>query len=309
MLEIRDLHVKFHVRSREAVAGVSLTIQDGEILGLVGESGTGKSTLIKMIVGELYPDDGRIRTGPQVREAYLPQIVHFDHPDWNLVENMMAAKKGLSAQSARNRLAAYDFRGEDVLKPVSVLSGGEQSRLRLCMLMDDEINFLILDEPTNHLDIDSREWIEEAVEEYEGNLLFVSHDRYFINRFATRIWMLENGQIIDFRGTFEEYRAAQERKRLQAAVLVKAEPEKPKKEKPRRPGGTKELEKQVAAAERAVAKAEERQYELTLKAEEVASNYLELQKVYDEQKALEEEIAALYTKWETLAAELEEARG
>ena len=155
----------------------------------------------------------------------------------------------------------------------------------------------------------SREWIEEAVESYEGNLLFVSHDRYFINRFATRIWMLENGQIIDFRGTFEEYRAAQERKRLQAAVLVKAEPEKPKKEKPRRPGGTKELEKQVAAAERAVAKAEERQYELTLKAEEVASNYLELQKVYDEQKALEEEIAALYTKWETLAAELEEARG
>ena len=117
-----------------------------------------------MIVGELYPDDGRIRQGPQVRLAYLPQIIRFDHPDWSLVENMMAAKKGLSAQSARNRLAAYDFRGEDVFKPVSVLSGGEQSRLRLCMLMDDEINFLILDEPTNHLDIDSREWIEEAVE-------------------------------------------------------------------------------------------------------------------------------------------------
>ncbi len=82
--------------------------------------------------------------------AYLPQIIHFDHPDWNLVENMMAAKRGLSAQSARNRLATYDFQGEDVLKPVSVLSGGEQSRLQLCMLMDDEINFLILDEPTNH---------------------------------------------------------------------------------------------------------------------------------------------------------------
>ena len=102
----------------------------------------------------------------------------------------MAAKRGLSAQSARNRLAAYDFRGEDVFKPVSVLSGGEQSRLRLCMLMDDEINFLILDEPTNHLDIASREWIEEAVEAYDGTLLFVSHDRYFINRFATRIWEL-----------------------------------------------------------------------------------------------------------------------
>ena len=110
----------------------------------------------------------------------------------------MAAKKGLSAQSARNRLAAYDFRGEDVFKPVSVLSGGEQSRLRLCMLMDDEINFLILDEPTNHLDIASREWIEEAVEAYDGTLLFVSHDRYFINRFATRIWELADGTITDY---------------------------------------------------------------------------------------------------------------
>ena len=170
--------------------GISLKVEGGERIALIGDNGTGKSTLIKMIVGELYPDDGRIKTGPQVKEAYLPQIVRFDHPDWNLVENMMAAKRGLSAQSARNRLAAYDFRGEDVFKPVSVLSGGEQSRLRLCMLMDDEINFLILDEPTNHLDIDSREWIEEAVEAYDGTLLFVSHDRYFINRFATRIWEL-----------------------------------------------------------------------------------------------------------------------
>ncbi len=91
--------------------GISLKIEGGERIALIGDNGTGKSTLIKMIVGELYPDDGRIRTGPQVRLAYLPQIMHFDHPDWNLVENMMAAKKGLSAQSARNRLAAYDFRG------------------------------------------------------------------------------------------------------------------------------------------------------------------------------------------------------
>ena len=132
--------------------------------------------------------------------------------------------------------------------------------------------------------------------------------------------MLENGRITDFRGTFEEYRAAQERAKNNVGRGIPDAPPKPeKKEKPKRPGGTKELEKQVAAAERAVAKAEERQYELSLKseevasnslkAEEVASNYLELQKVYEEQKALEEEIATLYTKWETLAAELEEAKG
>ena len=246
--------------------------------------------------------------GPTVKVGYLPQIIHFDRPERNLVDTMLYAQD-CSTQTARNRLAAFNFRGEDVFKPVSALSGGEQSRLRLCMLMDEKINLLILDEPTNHLDIASREWIEEAVADYEVNLLFVSHDRYFIKQFATRIWMLEDGHITDFRGTFEEFREARERAKSQSAAPVKAEPEKPKKEKPKRPGGTKELEKQVAAAERAVAKAEERQYELTLKAEEVASNYLELQKVYDEQKALEEEIAALYTQWEKLAAELEEARG
>ena len=306
VLTIKELKKSFDWRT--LFDHVNLEVIGGERIALLGDNGTGKSTLLKILLGEEEPDSGKLRMGPTVKVGYLPQIIRFSHPERNLVDTMIY-DQDCSTQTARNRLAAFNFRGEDVFKPVSALSGGEQSRLRLCMLMDEKINLLILDEPTNHLDVASREWIEEAVESYEGNLLFVSHDRYFINRFATRIWMLENGQIIDFRGTFEEYRAAQERKRLQAAVLVKAEPEKPKKEKPRRPGGTKELEKQVAAAERAVAKAEERQYELTLKAEEVASNYLELQKVYDEQKALEEEIAALYTKWETLAAELEEARG
>ena len=306
VLTVKELKKSFD--GRTLFDHVNLEVIGGERIALLGDNGTGKSTLLKILLGEEPPDSGKLRFGPTVKIGYLPQIIHFSHPERNLVDTMIY-DQDCSTQTARNRLAAFNFRGEDVFKPVSALSGGEQSRLRLCMLMDEKINLLILDEPTNHLDVASREWIEEAVESYEGNLLFVSHDRYFINRFATRIWMLENGQIIDFRGTFEEYRAAQERKRLQAAVPVKAEPEKPKKEKPRRPGGTKELEKQVAAAERAVAKAEERQYELTLKAEEVASNYLELQKVYDEQKALEEEIAALYTKWETLAAELEEARG
>ena len=211
---------------------ITLKVEGGERIALIGDNGTGKSTLLKMIMGELYPDDGRVKLGPQAKPAYLPQIIHFDHPDWNLVENMMASKRGLSAQSARNRLAAYDFRGEDVFKPVSVLSGGEQSRLRLCMLMDGEINFLILDEPTNHLDIASREWIEEAVESYDGTLLFVSHDRYFINRFATRIWELADGTVTDYPCGFTQYR---QMKAQEAAA--KAGPPKPAKEKGERPPG------------------------------------------------------------------------
>ena len=306
VLTIKELKKSFD--GRTLFDHVNLEVVGGERIALLGDNGTGKSTLLKILLKEEEPDSGKLKMGPTVKVGYLPQIIRFSHPERNLVDTMIY-DQDCSTQTARNRLAAFNFRGEDVFKPVSALSGGEQSRLRLCMLMDEQINLLILDEPTNHLDIASREWIEEAVADYEGNLLFVSHDRYFIKQFATRIWMLEDGKITDFKGTFEEFRTARERARNQAAAPVKAEPEKPKKEKPKRPGGTKELEKQVAAAERAVAKAEERQYELSLKAEEVASNYLELQKVYEEQKALEDEIAALYTKWETLAAELEEARG
>ena len=308
VLTVKDLKKSFD--GRTLFDHVDLEVVGGERIALLGDNGAGKSTLLKILLGEEQPDSGKLRFGPTVKIGYLPQIVHFDHPERNLVDTLIYAQD-CSTQTARNRLAAFNFRGEDVFKPVSALSGGERSRLRLCMLMDEKINLLILDEPTNHLDVASREWIEEAVESYEGNLLFVSHDRYFINRFATRVWMLEDGKVTDFRGTFQEYRAARERAKLSGGPATAAAPEgdKPKKEKPRRPGGTKELEKQVAAAERAVAKAEERQYELSLKAEEVASNYLELQQVYEEQKALEEEIATLYTQWEKLAAELEEAKG
>ena len=305
VLVIKDLAKSFGERT--LFSDVNLLVEGGERIALLGDNGTGKSTLVKILLGEEPPTAGKVRLGPTVKIGYLPQIVHFAHPERSLVDTLIY-DLDVSTQTARNRLASFHFRGEDVFKPVSALSGGEQSRLRLCMLMDEKINLLILDEPTNHLDVASREWIESAVEDYEGNLLFVSHDRYFINRFATRIWMLENGHITDFRGTYAEFQAARAKAAVAPPPAAPAE-EKPRKDKPKRPGGTKELEKQVAAAERAVAKAEERQYELSLRAEEVSSNYLELQKVYEEQKALEEEIATLYTQWEKLSAELEEAQG
>ena len=300
-------HLKKSFGSRTLFDDVNLEVAGGERIALLGDNGTGKSTLIKILMGEESPDEGKLRLGPTVKIGYLPQIIHFDHLERSLVDTMIY-DLDCTAQTARNRLAAFQFKGEDVFKPVSALSGGEQSRLRLCMLMDAKINLLILDEPTNHLDIQSREWIEEAVEEYEGNLLFVSHDRYFIDRFATRVWVLEDGQVTDFRGSYGEYRAARERKQAQAVPAPAAAPAE-KKEKPRRPGGTKNLEKEVAAAERAVAKAEEQMYELGLQIEEAASDYLKLQELYEQREALEEEILKLYGTWERLSAELEEARG
>lgn len=294
---------------RTLFSDVNLLVEGGERIALLGDNGTGKSTFIKCLLGE-EDCQGKIQFGPTVKWGYLPQIIHFDHPERSLVDTMIY-DLDCTAQTARNRLAAFQFKGEDVFKPVSALSGGEQSRLRLCMLMDAKINLLILDEPTNHLDIQSREWIEEAVEEYEGNLLFVSHDRYFIDRFATRIWMLEGGHITDFKGTYQEYLAMRQRQKNQPqpAAQVQAQAPKEKKEKPKRPGGTKNLEKEVAAAERAVAKAEERMFDLTQEMEAAAADYLKLQDLYEQKEALEEEILKLYGKWEDLSAQLEEARG
>ena len=299
---------------RTLFSGLGLEVAGGERIALIGDNGSGKTTLLKMILGEEAPDGGKVRMGPTVKVGYLPQYVHFDHPERSLVDTLIYAQD-CTAQSARNRLAAFKFRGEDVFKPVSALSGGEQSRLRLCMLMDEKINLLVLDEPTNHLDIQSREWIEEAVEEYEGNLLFVSHDRYFIDRFASRIWLLENGQITDFRGTYQEFQAARARGAAGQAAsdtvpapAKAAEPER-KKEKPKRPGGTKNLEKEVTAAERAVAKAEEAMDALSLQIEEASADYLKLQELYEQREALEAELQGLYDRWETLSAQLEAARG
>jgi len=306
VLSIKNLEKSFG--DRTLFSNVNLEVEGGERIALLGDNGTGKSTLIKILMGEEEPSGGKLRRGPTVKVGYLPQIIHFSHPERNLVDTMIY-DLDCTAQTARNRLASFKFRGEDVFKPVSALSGGEQSRLRLCMLMDSKINLLILDEPTNHLDIQSREWIEEAVEEYEGNLLFVSHDRYFIERFATRIWMLEDGHISDFKGTYEEYQAMKARKVNAAAVVPDTPKEEPKKDKPKRSGGTKMLEKEAAAAERAVAKAEEQMYDLTQQIEEAAADYLKLQELYEQREALEEEILKLYGTWESLSAELEEARG
>ena len=294
---------------RKLFENVNLEVVGGERIALVGDNGTGKSTLLKIILGEETPDSGKLKMGPTVKTGYLPQHVHFSHPERNLVDTMIY-DLDCTAQTARNRLGSFKFRGEDVFKPVSALSGGEQSRLRLCMLMDEKINLLVLDEPTNHLDIQSREWIEEAVEEYEGNLLFVSHDRYFIDRFANRIWMLENGQIIDFKGTYAQFRAARERGLFTvAAPVVKAAPAPEKKEKPKRPGGTKNLEKEVNAAERAVAKAEEQMEQLNAAIEEAGADYKKLQELCEQKEVLEGELMELYDKWEQLSAALEEARG
>ena len=278
---------------------LDLLIEGSDRIALIGDNGSGKSTFLKILMGEEEPDAGYIRKGPSVKIAYLPQIIRFAHPERTLYDTMLYEEK-CTPQDARDRLAQFQFPGEDVFKPVSALSGGELSRLRLCMLMRHDINLLILDEPTNHLDIASREWIEDAVADYGGALLFVSHDRWFIERFANRIWELSAGEITDFRGTFtqfREYKARQEQLARAQKPEQKKEKDKPAVQKKAAP----RTDRQLARVEREIAKTEEQLAALDGACEENASDYQKLLELGAERDKLNEALEALYAEWEALS--------
>ena len=275
-------------------SGVELNVEGGERIAILGDNGTGKSTFIKCLLGE-EDCQGKIQFGPTVKWGYLPQIIHFPHPERTLYDTMLY-EKNCTPQVARDRLGQFLFQGEDVFKTVGNLSGGEQSRLRLCMLMDEKINLLILDEPTNHLDIASREWVEAAIEEFEGVLLFVSHDRYFIEKFAERIWLLEDGQIRDFKCGYSKYRSILDHEAA-AKPVVNAVP-KPKKEKNK--GGTKEQEKLIRRLEREIEKQEKSIADLDAKIEVSGTDYQELTRLLSEKEEAELVLLDLMEQWEAI---------
>ena len=285
---------------RVLFSGLDMLVTGGERIALIGDNGTGKSTLVKLIMNLEKPDKGWLYLGPTVRTAYLPQLVGFSNEERSALDTMLYDCR-CQPQEARDRLAAFGFRGEDVLTPVGALSGGEKSRLRLCMLMGGDINFLILDEPTNHLDIASREWMEDALSDYEQTLLFVSHDRYFIDKFATRVWELRGGQITDFRGGYREFRAWRERQDLVTQIEKQKEREQPKEKKPK-PERPKNNDKAIARLEREIARLETRIAELDKEAEEHGSDYQKLMEIQAGKDELEAELTELYARWEELNA-------
>ena len=277
-------------------SGVELNVEGGERIALLGDNGTGKSTFIKCLLGE-EDCQGKIQFGPTVKWGYLPQIIKFSHPERSLYDTMLY-EKNCTPQVARDRLGAFLFHGEDVFKQVGNLSGGEQSRLRLCMLMDEKINLLILDEPTNHLDIASREWVEAAIEEFDGVLLFVSHDRYFIEKFAERIWHLEDGQIRDFKCGYSKYRSILEHEAMQRIpTVVEA---KQKKERPK--GGTKDQDKLIRRLEREIEKQETLIAELDAAIEAASADYQELTRLLGEKEDAECVLLDLMEQWEAAQA-------
>jgi ATPase subunit of ABC transporter with duplicated ATPase domains len=283
---------------RSLFSDVELTVRGGERIALIGDNGTGKTTLLSVLLGEERPDTGIVKLGPSVKRRYMSQIIRFPHPERTLADTLMR-ETGCSMQTARNRLGAFKFTGEDVFKRVGDLSGGELSRLRLCILMDEAVNLLILDAPTNHLDIASREWIEQALEDYGETLLFVSHDRYFLNRFATRIWELEKGRITEFTGTYDYYRKSKTAAGTsQAAVRTKQPARKKEAGKNRQ-----SAEKQAARLEREIATLEEQLRALETQRDEFCADYEKLLQLDDEEASLRAHLDDSYNQWITLSNE------
>ena len=271
-----------------------LEVHGGERIAIIGDNGTGKTTLVRLIMGAEIPDFGAVRRGPSVKPAYLPQIIKFDHPHRTLVDTLIY-EMNLSPQMARNRLGAFMFSGEDVFKLVGDLSGGEKSRLRLCMLMNNEINLLILDEPTNHLDLPSREWIENAVGQYGETLIFISHDRYFINRFATRIWELRDGVFTDFMGTYAEFCARREAGPVAAAA-------KKTPHASRKPKKKADPQKALDKLEREIEKLENVLSDIGRQKDEFSTDYEKLMELDALEQETHESIDKLYNEWDALGA-------
>ena len=274
---------------------INMTLYKGDRIALLGRNGSGKTTLLRIVTGEEQPDTGVAKLGDSIKYALLQQNVVFEKPEKTVLDTIRYDFE-ISDSAARNMLAAYKFRGNDVFKKVESLSGGERTRLRLCLLMQKGVNMLILDEPTNHLDIASREWIEECVENFEGTILFVSHDRYFISRFADKIWELEDGRISVFNGIYEEYRECKE-KAIKVSVEKPLVKEKPKVQTKQIKDDSQQREKRKLKLESDIAEQETIIKAIELEIEQMGSDYMKLQELLQQKEELTAKLDILYQDW------------
>ncbi len=293
--------------NRTLLGGIDLIIHRNDRIALIGANGCGKSTLIKILTGEETPDQGTAKIGNSMKPAYLPQVVTFENSAFTVLETVRYSLE-TNEERARKILAQFHFRGSDVQKITGNLSGGEKSRLKLCLLMQQDINLLIMDEPTNHLDIQSREWIEEALSGFGGTILFVSHDRYFINKFTTRVWELKDGSITDFDGTFVEYgewlaKAASKEKaggsEGKSDTGCKDSREANRRYRDGRSNGTPsdKKESEIKACEERISEAELQLSKLNEEMEVSASDFNKLNELFAQKQEIEDELQLLYDMW------------
>lgn len=303
VLQVEDLSKNFD--QNLLFTNVNFQIYKGERVGLIGPNGIGKSTLFKMILGLLPPDAGRIQLGHNVYTGYFDQEQSSLNMANTIIDEIWGENIHLTQTQVRTMLGSFLFKGEDVFKSIATLSGGEKSRVALLKLMLSKANFLLMDEPTNHLDIASKEALEEALLNYDGTLLVISHDRYFLNKIATKILVLSSNGVEEYLGNYKYY---QEKKRIledlssESPEVMKTKTqikEERRKEKERLQRerlvrkAQEELEKKITTIEEKL-----RHFEQQMCQEEVYSSPQKSKEIHEETNRLREELEALYAQWE-----------
>ncbi len=311
VLTVRDLGKSFG--SLHLFSHVDFDVKRGERVAIIGDNGTGKTTILKIINGLVEPDTGEIILGSRVHIGYYDQDHQVLHTEKTLFEEISDAYPGMTNTQIRNTLAAFLFTGDDAFKRIGDLSGGERGRVSLAKLMLSEANFLILDEPTNHLDITSKEILENALSHYGGTILYVSHDRYFINRTATRILDLTNNQLLNYIGNYDYYLEKHD-DMMNAHVHSRTVPDifsesKPSEEKldwkaqkeeqariRKRQNDLKKVEEEIHALE-----TRDGEIDALLCEEEIFTDVAKLMELNQEKEAIAGKLESLYEKWEELA--------
>ena len=312
VLTVEDLAKSFP--QQKLFSNISFQIKRGERVALIGNNGTGKTTMLKILNGLLDADAGSFSLGAKVQIGYYDQEHHVLHAEKTIFEEISDTYPTLTETQIRNMLAAFLFTGDDVFKVISSLSGGERGRVSLAKLMLSEANFLILDEPTNHLDIASKEILEEALNSYTGTVLYVSHDRYFINQTATRILDLTNQSVVNYIGDYDYYLEKKEELTEKYAPTAQEATEEVNEETPSEGKLTWQQQKEEQARKRKqeneLKKVEKRIEELetrdkeiddTLVLPDVCTNVGRCAELSREKDKIQAELEELYEKWEELA--------
>ena len=312
VLTVRDLAKSYSGAC--LFSNLDFSIKRGEKVAVIGDNGTGKTTILKILNGLVQPDQGDFTLGSKVKVGYYDQEHQVLHMDKTLVEEISDTYPEMTGTQIRNLLAAFLFTGDDVYKRIRDLSGGERGRLSLARLMLSEANFLILDEPTNHLDIVSKEILEEAIRNYTGTVLYVSHDRYFINQTATRILELKHQTLINYIGNYDYYlEKNQELSRLAAkdepsAEVLPSPPSQSREEWLRmKEAQAKERKRrnEILKTENEISSLEERDKEIDglLALEEVFTDLEQCTALMEEKAKISEKLSSLYEYWEQLSEE------